>query len=161
MIDLAYCVKSDDFLMYLISTSLGFEYMTANRKMFLETLPYGNDEQALWVINRKKDYKTQYIKYIGKFHSIAEMMNGIVGSDVIISLTTYHDRMSNDEIYKSIDSLVNQKCDGIRYSIVMTLYRGDYDRMSAKMGDYIRRNGIEIIVVDEDLRPHKKYFYVM
>ena len=43
----------------------------------------------------------------------------------------------------------------------MTLYRGDYDRMSAKMGDYIRRNGIEIIVVDEDLRPHKKYFYVM
>ena len=88
-------------------------------------------------------------------------MNGIVGSDVIISLTTYHDRMSNDEIYKSIDSLVNQKCDGIRYSIVMTLYRGDYDRMSAKMGDYIRRNSIEIIVVDEDLRPHKKYFYVM
>ena len=53
MIDLAYCVKSDDFLMYLISTSLGFGYMTANRKMFLETLPYGNDEQALWVINRK------------------------------------------------------------------------------------------------------------
>ena len=67
-------VKSDDCLMFIVARTLGLKYMTVDTNKpyhrtggmgFLgkEPLPFGRDEKALWIVNKKCNYKDRYIKY--------------------------------------------------------------------------------------------------
>ena len=47
--------------------------------------------------------------------------------DVIVSFTTYLERMLHPDIWKFLDSIVGQKCDEINYHIVCTLFKNDFD----------------------------------
>ena len=45
--------------------------------------------------------------------------------------------------------------------IVLTLYYKDIKFIPKNIHDYLTKNNIEIIIVNMDIKPHKKYFYVM
>lgn len=81
-IDIIRKVKSDDFLLHMISSSLGLERMSVDTRRsgnicfgFLidEEFPCATDEHALYII-MKHDYKSEYIQYIDKFQSIDDLV---------------------------------------------------------------------------------------
>lgn len=75
----------------------------------------------------------------------------------IISLTSYKERL---KFCKGvIDSIFENSYEP--YKIVLTLYKGDIEYIPDDLKEYIDNGKIELITVDEDLKAHKKYFYIM
>lgn len=69
-------------------------------------------------------------------------------------------RISNDEIYQFLDSIVNQKSCA-KFHIVCTLFKKDYDQLPDRFLKYMVEHGIEIILCDKDFKSHKKYLLAM
>lgn len=80
--------------------------------------------------------------------------------DVILSLTTWRGRLSGDNVRNTLQTLLDQSCD-CKFMIVLTVFNGDLQYLGKELEEFIEKNGIEILPCDEDLRSHKKYFYVM
>lgn len=77
---------------------------------------------------------------------------------VIISLTSYSIRLRN--VGKTtIWSLINNQFKNKH--IVLTVYKGDLELIPPDIRLMSDKGVIELMIVDEDLAPHKKYFYTM
>lgn len=76
---------------------------------------------------------------------------------VIVSLTSHGERLKIAA--KAIFSILN----GIEKSvhIVLTLYKDDINKIPEDIKLFIDGNFIELLIADENLKPHLKYYYVM
>jgi hypothetical protein len=63
----------------------------------------------------------------------------------------------------TIDKVINSILNGtlIPNKIVLTLYYKDIEFISKEIDNYLIKNKISLIIVNMDIKPHKKYFYVM
>lgn len=76
--------------------------------------------------------------------------------DIVIALTSFPPRYKT--LFLVIRSLLHQK---IRVSkIVLYLYKGEAEELPKKLLK-LKRHDFEIKLVDENLGPHKKYFYAL
>ena len=75
----------------------------------------------------------------------------------IVSFTTFGPRVENS--VEMIESLKKQQFQDFR--IVMTLYKDDIKNIGPNMQKLIDNGEVELIVADEDLGSHLKYFYAM
>lgn len=76
--------------------------------------------------------------------------------DIVIALTSFPPRYKT--LFLVIRSLLHQK---IRVSkIVLYLYKGEAEELPKKLLK-LKKHGFEIKLVDENLGPHKKYFYAL
>lgn len=69
----------------------------------------------------------------------------------IISFTTYGDRAKY--AHEAIDHIV----DIPNAKVVLTVYKGDVNKLSNKLKQYIKDDKVELIVTDIDYKQHKKY----
>ena len=72
-------------------------------------------------------------------------------------MTSYKKRI------KTIDKVLNSILNGtlIPDKIVLTLYYKDTIYISNSINEYLNKNKISIIIVNIDIKSHKKYFYTM
>lgn len=80
--------------------------------------------------------------------------------DVIVSFTTHGKRLKDGIFTKAIDSILKQKTK-YKVGIVMTLFKDDLKLLSQSSRKFIDDNSIDLLVAEENLRPHLKYFYAM
>ena len=102
------------------------------------------------VNNKEINYKASLIKfceYFPEFINIIDMRQ----KKILISLTSYKNRFNF--LPNVIKSLREQSITSSK--IVLVLTEEDMENYKLKI------DGIDIIVVKEDLRPHKKYYYTM
>ena len=102
------------------------------------------------IINKEIKYKKnliEFCKFFPKFRNIIEMRQ----NKILISLTSYQKRFIF--LPTVIKSLRRQTM--IPKKIVLVLSKKDIKNYKLKI------NGIDIIVVNRDLKPHKKYYYTM
>ena len=85
--------------------------------------------------------------------------NHHIEKNVIVSFTTYKNRLQTKCVNEMIDSLLNQTI--YPFKIVMTLFKEDVKYINNYIQSLIYKNIIELIVVDIDIKSHKKYFYTM
>ena len=90
---------------------------------------------------------TQYFEFIYKCYN----------PKIIVSLTSYKDRL------QTIDKVINSILEGTLTpdKIILTLYYKDFYLISKEIKNYFIKKNIELIIVNIDIRPHKKYFYSM
>ena len=79
--------------------------------------------------------------------------------NVIVSFSTYKNRLLTTAVNEMIDSLLNQTI--YPFKIVMTLFAEDVKFITNYIQSLIDKNIIELIVVNIDIKSHKKYFYTM
>ena len=79
--------------------------------------------------------------------------------NVVVSFTTYKNRLLTTAVNEMIDSLLNQTI--YPFKIVMTLFTEDVQYINNYIQSLIDKNIIELIVVNIDIKSHKKYFYTM
>ena len=75
----------------------------------------------------------------------------------IVSFTTFGPRVENS--VEMVNALKNQTFQD--FKVVMTLYKDDINNIGPKMEKLINDGEVELIVADEDLGSHLKYFYAM
>ena len=90
---------------------------------------------------------TQYFEFIYKCYN----------PKIIVSLTSFKTRLLT--IDKVIDSILEGTL--IPDKIVLTLFYKDYYLISKEINEYFIKKNIELIIVNIDIRPHKKYFFSM
>lgn len=78
-------------------------------------------------------------------------------NNIIISFTSYPARFKYCP--KVIDSILNNTIQP--YKICLTVYKDDLEYLPEELQIYIENNIIELIIAEEDLKCHLKYFYVM
>ena len=90
---------------------------------------------------------TQYFELIYKCYN----------PKIIVSLTSYKDRL------QTIDIVINSILEGTLApdKIILTLYYKDFYLIPKKIKEYFIKKNIELIIVNIDIRPHKKYFFSM
>ena len=101
-------------------------------------------------INKELIFKKnllKFCKYFPKFRNIVEKRQ----KKILISLTSYKERFSN--LPKVIKALKKQSITPNK--IVLVLAKKDKKSYSLKI------NGIDIMTINTDLRPHNKYYYTM
>ena len=79
---------------------------------------------------------------------------------LVASLTSWAPRIQDGSLLRTLKSLVNQKFNG-KFKIAVTLLAADKEKINSELVDFIAKNQIEVLIADEDLKPHKKYFYAM
>ena len=82
-----------------------------------------------------------------------------INNTIIISLTTFPDRI--DKTWLVVESLLNQTYKPSK--IVLTLSLKQFSGVEALPKKLIeqQKRGLEILWTDDDIRSHKKYYYVM
>jgi hypothetical protein len=82
-----------------------------------------------------------------------------VTNNIVISLTTFPDRI--DKTWLVVESLLNQNYKPSK--IVLTLSLKQFSGMEALPKKLLQqqKRGLEILWADDDIRSHKKYYYVM
>lgn len=79
------------------------------------------------------------------------------GEKYIISFTTFPERFKMAA--RTVYNFINQ---GIKdFHIVCTLYKEDYKNLSGDLKTLVDNDLLEVIIADENLCPHLKYFYAM
>ena len=112
-------------------------------------LGLSSDNTALW---RKNLCEGENNKSLSLFDAIMP--------DLVVSLTSYPHRFMQPDFLSVLKSLRNQKTN-INYQIVLSLFKDDISKIPLETREYIQNNGIQILACDEDIKSHKKYFYVM
>jgi len=102
------------------------------------------------VIKKEIDYKKNLIKFCKFFPEFINVVEKRQ-SKILISLTSYKKRFIF--LPTVIKSLRNQS--KVPNKIVLVLSKNDMKNYKLKI------NGIDIITVNKDLKPHKKYYYTM
>ncbi len=93
--------------------------------------------------------------------SAAPDVNTASNYDFIVAMTTYKPRLQKGGIVEHIKSLLMQDTK-LRFKIAVTIYKDDLPYIPAEMMFMLRSyKNMELIVADENLRPHLKYFYAM
>jgi len=86
-----------------------------------------------------------------------ELIHKCYNPKLIVSLTSYKKRL------KKIDKVLNSILNGtlVPDKIVLTLYYNDIRFIPKYINDYLIKNKIFLLIVNIDLKSHKKYFYTM
>ena len=106
-----------------------------------------NDKSFIDKKHLFENIKKKFINVFPRFAKIVELRQ----KKIIISFTSYYKRFGFlTNVVQSIkqQTLLPQK-------IILVLYESDYYKYNLNL------TGIEIIKVNEDIKPHKKYFYSM
>lgn len=98
---------------------------------------------------------------LSNFQSYIQIINifKIKEKNVIVSFTTYKNRLRTKAVNEMINSLMEQTI--YPFKIVMTLHKDDVKYINKYIQSLIDKKIIELIVVNIDLKPHNKYFYTM
>lgn len=80
--------------------------------------------------------------------------------DVIVSLTTWKPRLLNGHLEEVLSSILMQKTP-LKIKIVLTIYKDDIKYINNKLNTFLKKNNVEVIEAEKNLRPHLKYFYTM
>lgn len=91
---------------------------------------------------------------------IIEAANNVKCCDLIISLTTYKDRLQEDHLNQVLDRIFAQKFNG-KLHCVVNLTQYDYQFCSARLLKYFSEHNVEVLFCPKNLKPHLKYFYAM
>lgn len=93
------------------------------------------------------------------FYSFKKKDLNNVTNNIVISLTTFPDRI--DKTWLVIESLLNQSYKPSK--IVLTLSLKQFSGMEVLPEKLLQqqKRGLEILWTDDDIRSHKKYYYVM
>lgn len=108
---------------------------------------------------KRNNYNEIFKKLFENFPEFEHKLYERQNNKVILSLTSYGERLKNKITDIVINSLLNQTHKP--YKICLTLYQGDLQYMSDNLKQLVDNNIIELIISSEDIGPHKKYFYVM
>ena len=86
-----------------------------------------------------------------------EILHKCYNPKIIVSLTSFKKRLN------TIDKVLNSILNGTLKpnKIVLTIYKKDILYISKKIKKYITQKKIILLIVDMDIKSHKKYFYVM
>jgi hypothetical protein len=151
--------KDDFYLHYLAQTYDIKSKLVEVKKMDNRSLNVGvlvqrglglsSDNTALW---RKNLNEGENNKSLSLFDAMMP--------DVVVSLTSYPHRFMQLDFLSMLKSLRNQKTN-VNYQIVLSLFKDDISKIPLEIREYIQNNGIQILACDEDIKAHKKYFYVM
>ena len=76
---------------------------------------------------------------------------------LIVALTSYRQRF--DKLNLVLESILNNTMKPSK--IVLSIYKEDIVFLTKQLKCMLKKNNIELIVTDIDLKSHKKYFYVM
>lgn len=115
-----------------------------------------NDNKSVW----KYLYKINKV-IVNVVYPFTQRWNncyGLEDNDVIVSLTTYPARVKT--VWITIASLLNQT-----YKPSKVLLYLSKEQFPNEYGDLpynllrLQKRGLEIVFVDDDLKPHKKYYY--
>ena len=125
-----------------------------------------SDVQALKKKNSKAwPYLYKFNKLlVNVFFPIIQSFNHSIGvddkSDVIVSLTTYPARI--DTVGITIESLFNQtyKPKKVLLYLSKEQFPEELKELPKKLIK-LQERGLEIVFVEDDLKPHKKYYYAM
>lgn len=97
--------------------------------------------------------------YARFFMSVLQKRTAVGKDTIIVSLTSFPARINS--VWMTVASILNQSYENLH--IILWLSEKQFnggDSIPKQLIDLIK-NGFEIRFVDDDLRPHKKYFYVM
>lgn len=109
-------------------------------------------------------YKTNNIKGYQSisndlFDAFPEFKKNLVERSrrIIVSLTSFKSRL------KYVPEVVSSILSGTMRptKIVLTLFKGDLEYVTGDLQSLIDDGSVELIVVNDDIKPHLKYFYVM
>ena len=81
-------------------------------------------------------------------------------TDVIVSFATYSARFGSDDIYKFIDSLLDQRCE-CTYRVVANMWETDYKNAPEMLKKYLSDNNIEVCTSKINYKSNNKYLHVM
>ena len=102
------------------------------------------------IVNKKhilERIKKKFFKFFPNFYNIIEFRQ----KKIIVSLTSYYKRFGYlENVLKSIKKQIL-----LPYKILLVLYEEDFKKYKLNL------NGVEIIKVNKDIKPHKKYYYSM
>lgn len=91
--------------------------------------------------------KTKFMKYFPAFKKIVELRQ----KKIIVSFTSYYKRFNY--LLSIIDTIRSQSL--LPNKIILILYKDDFLKF------HLNITKVEIIKVNENINPHKKYFYTM
>lgn len=100
--------------------------------------------QENWIKENKKYWETEKVKKNPE-------------DKILISLTSYKERIST--LPTVFDALLSQtkKAD----KILLTIFKDDEKYLTDKIKNYFKLKKVDLMVVNENLKPHLKYFYAM
>ena len=103
------------------------------------------------IFKQKKDIlekiKISFVNQFQDFQNIVKLRQ----QKIIVSFTSYYKRFGF--LTNVVQSIKSQKL--LPQKILLILYKDDYYKYNLNL------TGIEIIIVNEDIKPHKKYYYSM
>lgn len=151
-------------------------YAEATKKMLLNYINYqvsvskeeweriSEEERAKSAAYPQYSIPEMLTKYDGSLGSVLLLLERNVchpkWDNLIISLTSYPARIKT--VHKTIETLLNQTLKADK--VILWLASCQFPNGEADLPDELlqcRERGLEIRWCDEDLRPHKKYFYAM
>ena len=97
--------------------------------------------------------------YVRYFMPIRSRKTEITKDTIIISLTSFPARINN--IWMNIATLLNQNVDNIHVILWLSVKQFDGEESLPKSLLKLKAKGLDIRFVDDDLRPHKKYYYTI
>lgn len=123
---------------------------------------YKYNNLFLWIVSNLIVRLSQYILYytLLLFHTSPKELNKLGNNSIAISLTSFPKRINT--VWMTIDSLFHQKM--MPEHIILTLSLEDFPNGKIQLPKrllYYEKFGLEINFVNDNLKPHKKYFYVM
>ena len=131
-------------------------------------LRFYNDKNKSFATNKKnilirevvnslpEEYKVSILKIFPSFDD-HQKQNIEKRNLPIVSLTSHHERVKH--VHIAINSILNNSYKP--YKIVLTLFKDDVQYITEELQTLIDNNFVELIVADDNLRPHLKYFYTM
>ena len=149
---------SDESWTYLFSVLKG-KTIRQTHKVYDESATHLPDSQdpatSLYKVNRK-NYPIIFERFFQHFPEFKYLIQQRQRK-VIVSLTSYPARFK--ALPRVLDSLTRQTLQPS--GIVLTLYRKDAEHLTEKLREILNQKKVELLIVDEDLKPHNKYFYAM
>lgn len=123
---------------------------------------YKHNNLFLWIICNLMVRLSEYIMYyiLLLFYTFSKKTNKLGHNNIAISLTSFPKRINT--VWMTIDSLFHQKM--MPEHIVLTLSLEDFPNGKIQLPKrlrYYEKFGLIINFVNDNLKPHKKYFYVM
>lgn len=108
---------------------------------------------ALYKKNKYNEINERLFKAFPEYKdAILKRMNNI-----IVSVTSYKNRLPylKDVLLSILNGTMKP------YKIVITLCQEDVKYITDELQSIIDKNNIEILIAEKDIKPHKKYYYVM
>lgn len=95
--------------------------------------------------------------YVHYFVRVKKRKIEMCDDTIVVSLTSFPARIHN--VWMTIKTLLNQDVENIR--IILWLSNEQFESINALPKSLLKlqKEGLEIRLVNDDLRPHKKYFY--